>query len=268
METLKAEEKKSIKKAADLLLNSNYAIVLTGAGISTESGIPDFRGDSGIWKKYKPEIYGSFQSFLADPSKFWKMAEKIAPTLFDAKPNPGHYAIAELEKFNIVKALITQNVDELHQKAGSIIVYEVHGSVNRFTCLGCRASYTKEQIMRKLKKEKKSAPGCNYCGAPLKPSVVLFGEMLPNFEKYMSIDLAKKSDVMLIAGSSLSVAPICDLPIYTLSEGGKLIIVNDEPTDLDDRAEVVINNKTGIVLPLIMEEIKKNYIKNKANTKN
>jgi NAD-dependent deacetylase len=268
METLQGEEKKSIKKAADLLLNSNYAIVLTGAGISTESGIPDFRGDSGIWKKYKPEIYGSFQSFLADPSKFWKMAEKIAPTLFDAKPNPGHYAIAELEKLNIVKALITQNVDELHQKAGSIIVYEVHGSVNRFTCLGCRASYTKEQIMRKLKREKRNAPGCNYCGAPLKPSVVLFGEMLPNFEKYMSIDLAKKSDVMLIAGSSLSVAPICDLPIYTLSEGGKLIIVNDEPTDLDERAEVVINNKTGTVLPLIVEEIKKNYIEKKVNTKN
>ncbi|MFX0021112.1 MAG: NAD-dependent deacetylase [Candidatus Hermodarchaeota archaeon] len=267
MDTLKPKEKESIKKAADLLFNSNYAIALTGAGISTESGIPDFRGDSGIWKKYKPEIYGTFQSFLADPSKFWKMAEKIAPALFDAKPNPGHYAIAELEKLNIVKALITQNVDELHQKAGSIIVYEVHGSVYRFTCLGCRASYTKEQIMRKLKKEKKVAPGCNYCGAPLKPSVVLFGEMLPNFEKYMAIDLAKKTDVMLIAGSSLSVVPICDLPLYTLSEGGKLIIVNDEPTDLDERAEVVINNKTGIVLPLIVEEIKKIYNQIELNKK-
>ncbi len=268
MDTSKHKEKESIRKAADLLFNSNYAIVLTGAGVSTESGVPDFRSESGIWKKYKPEIYGSFQSFLADPSKFWKMAEKIAPTLFDAKPNPGHYAIAELEKLNIVKALITQNVDELHQQAGSIIVYEVHGSVNRFTCLGCRASYTKEQIMRKLKKEKKSAPGCNYCGAPLKPSVVLFGEMLPNFEKYMSVDLAKKSDVMLIAGSSLSVAPICDLPLYTLSEGGKLIIVNDEPTDLDERAEVVINNKTGVILPLIVEEIKKINEQKESNAKN
>ncbi|MFW9820908.1 MAG: NAD-dependent deacetylase [Candidatus Thorarchaeota archaeon] len=268
MDTSKQKEKESVRKAAKLLLNSNYSIVLTGAGISTESGIPDFRGDSGIWKKYKPEIYGSFQSFLADPSKFWKMAEKIAPTLFDAKPNPGHYAIAELENLNIIKAVITQNVDELHQKAGNIIVYEVHGSVNRFTCLGCRASYTKEQIMRKLKKEKKSTPGCNYCGAPLKPSVVLFGEGLPNFEKYMSIELAKKSDVMLIAGSSLSVAPICDLPLYTLSEGGKLIIVNDESTDLDERAEVVINNKTGIILPLIVEEIKKIKGETEINTKN
>jgi len=257
MDTLQPLEKESIRKASELLFNSKYAIVLTGAGISTESGIPDFRGDSGIWKKYKPEIYGTIQSFLTDPSKFWKMAEEIAPTLFNAEPNPGHYAIAELERLNIIKAIITQNVDELHQKAGNIIVYEVHGNINRFTCLGCRASYTKEQIMRKIKKEKNQAPGCNYCGAPLKPSVVLFGENLPNFEKYMSVDLAKKSDVMLIAGSSLTVAPICDLPLYTLSEGGKIIIVNEEPTYLDERAEIIINNKTGTILPLILDEIKK-----------
>ncbi|UCC19444.1 MAG: NAD-dependent deacylase [Promethearchaeota archaeon] len=257
MKKLKPKEIEDIRRAAELLFLSKNAIVLSGAGISTESGIPDFRGDSGIWEKYKPEIYGNIQSFLTDPSKFWKMAEDIAPTLFSAEPNPGHYAIADLEKMNIVKAVITQNIDQLHQKAGSIIVYEVHGNINRFTCLGCRASYNKEQILRKLKKEKKQVPGCNYCGAPLKPSVVLFGENLPNFEKYMSIDLAKKSDLMLIAGSSLEVAPICDLPLYTLSEGGKLIIVNDEPTGLDKRAEIVLNNKTGTILPLIVEQIKK-----------
>ena len=255
MKTLKPKDIESIRKASELLLKSKNAVVLTGAGISTESGIPDFRGESGIWEKYKPEIYGSIQSFLRDPSKFWKMAEEIAPTLFNAEPNPGHHAIASLEKMNIVKATITQNIDELHQKAGSIIIYEVHGNINRFSCLGCRASYNKEQVLRKVKKEK--SPACNYCGAPLKPSVVLFGEQLPNFEKYMSIDLAKKSDVMLIAGSSLTVVPICDLPLYTLREGGKLIIINDEPTDLDDRAEVVINHKTGTILPLIVEEIEK-----------
>jgi len=244
-----------IKKAAQLLINSKHAIVLTGAGVSTESGIPDFRGEDGIWKKYEPEIYGNIQSFLKDPSKFWKMAEDIAPTLFDAKPNPGHLAIAELEKMNIVKAIITQNIDELHQKAGSIIVYEVHGNINRFSCMGCRASYNKEQVLKKLKKER--PPLCDYCAAPLRPSVVLFGENLPNFEKYMSIDLAKKSDLMLIAGSSLEVAPICDLPIFTLSNKGNLIIVNDQPTHLDDRAEVLFNDKTGLVLPMILEEIKK-----------
>ncbi|MFX1503409.1 MAG: NAD-dependent deacetylase [Promethearchaeota archaeon] len=257
MATLKLIEKKSIIRAAKLLVNSKHAIVLTGAGISTESGIPDFRGDHGIWQKYKPEIYGSIQSFLNDPTKFWKMAEEIAPTLFNAEPNSGHYAIADLEKLDIIKAIITQNVDELHQKAGSVIVYEVHGNINRFTCLGCRASYNKEQVLSKLKKEKHLPPVCNYCGTPIKPSVVLFGENLPNFEKYMAVDLAKKSDLMLIAGSSLEVAPACDLPLYTLSRGGKLIIINDEPTDLDHRAEIVINNKLGTILPLIVDEIKR-----------
>ncbi len=268
MDTLKFVDKENIRKAAKLLLNSKSAIVLTGAGISTESGIPDFRGEGGIWEKYKPEIYGNIQSFLRDPSKFWQMAEDIAPTLFNAEPNPGHYAIADLEKMNIIKAVITQNVDELHQKAGSIIVYEVHGNINRFTCLGCRASYSKEQLLRKLKKEKNIPPVCDYCAAPLKPSVVLFGEDLPNFEKYMSIDLAKKSDIMLIAGSSLLVAPICDLPIFTLRNKGKIIIINDEPTHLDERAEIVINNKTGIVLPLIVEEIVKIQQKLESETHN
>ena len=257
MKTLTSSQKENIKIAAELLINSKHSIVLTGAGISTESGIPDFRGEGGIWEKYKSEIYGNIESFLKDPSKFWKMAEEIAPTLFNAEPNPGHSALAELEKMKIIKAIITQNIDELHQKAGAVIVYEVHGNINRFTCLGCRASYAKEQVLSKLKRIKKSAPLCDFCGTPLKPSVVLFGEDLPKFEKYMSIDLAKKADVMIIAGSSLTVAPICDLPVYTLSGAGKLIIVNDRPTYLDDKAEIVINHKTEVILPLIVEEIKK-----------
>ncbi|MFW9877153.1 MAG: NAD-dependent deacetylase [Candidatus Thorarchaeota archaeon] len=263
MKTISEIDRKKIKKAAEMLLKAKNAIVLTGAGVSTESGIPDFRGENGIWAKYNPEIYGDIQSFLKDPSKFWKMAEDIAPTLFSAKPNPGHFALAELEKMKLIKAIITQNVDGLHQKAGAIIVYEVHGNINRFSCLGCKASYSKEKVLNKLKKEKGSPPACDYCAAPLKPSVVLFGENLPSFEKYMSIDLAKKTDVMLIAGSSLTVSPICDLPVYTLGVGGKLIIINDQTTHLDYKAEIVINNKTGVILPLIVEEIKK--IKDKQN---
>lgn len=257
MKVVRLIEKKKIQKAASLLLNSKEAIVLTGAGVSTESGIPDFRSEGGIWEKYKPEIYGNINAFLKNPAKFWEMAQKIAPNLFKAKPNPGHYAIAELEKLGIIKAVITQNIDELHQKAGSIIVYEIHGSVNRFNCIACNASYTKEQILKKLKREKRGGPSCEYCAAPLKPSAVLFGEPLPRFEKFQSQALAQKADVMLIAGSSLSVAPVCYLPLYTLRENGKIIIVNDQPTDLDDKAAVVIHHKTGTVLPLIVEEIKK-----------
>lgn len=257
MKILKLIERKKIRRAAELLLNSESAIALTGAGVSTESGIPDFRGEGGIWEKYKPEIYGNIKAFLKDPSKFWDMAQKVAPKLFTADPNPGHDALAELEKMNILKGIITQNIDELHQKAGAVLVYEVHGNINRFSCFGCRASYTRKQVMRKLKKEKKYPPQCDICSAPLKPSVVLFGEALPTFEIYQSQALSEKADVMLIAGSSLSVAPVCDLPVYTLREGGKLIIVNDRPTHMDDKAEVVIHHKTGTILPLIVEEIKK-----------
>lgn len=256
MKVIRIIEKKKIQKAAELLANSKRAIVLTGAGISTESGIPDFRGEGGVWEKYKVEIYGNIKAFMKDPTKFWEMAEKMAPTLFKAKPNMGHMAIAELEKMNIIKGVITQNIDELHQKAGSILVYEVHGNVNRFDCYGCKASYTKDQVIRKLKKEKNYPPQCDACSAPLKPSVTLFGESLPNFEIYQSQALSKEADVMLIAGSSLSVAPACDLPLYTLREDGKLIIVNDQPTYLDERAEVVIHHKTGTVLPLIVEQVK------------
>ena len=136
------------------------------------------------------------------------------------------------------------------------MVYEVHGNVNRFTCFGCRASYNKDQILRKTKKRRKGPPTCDICGSPLKPSVVLFGEALPTFEIYQSQALSEKADVMLIAGSSLSVAPVCDLPIITIREGGKLIIVNDKPTHLDDKADVVIHHKTGTVLPLITEAVK------------
>jgi NAD-dependent deacetylase len=256
MKILRIIEKKKILQAAELLFNSKEAVALTGAGISTESGIPDFRGEGGIWEKYKPEIYGNIKAFLRDPAKFWQMAEKVAPTLFKAKPNPGHYALAELEKMDIIKAVITQNIDELHQKAGSIIVYEVHGNINRFDCFGCKASYSKEQVMKKMKKEKNYPPLCDVCSAPLKPSVKLFGESLPTFEIYQSQALAQKADVMLIAGSSLEVAPVCDLPLYTLREKGKLIIVNDQPTHLDERAAVVIRHKTGTILPLIVEQIK------------
>lgn len=257
MKLLKLIEKQNIHRAAELLLNSKHAIALTGAGISTESGIPDFRGEGGIWEKYKPEIYGNIQAFIKNPTKFWELAEKVAPNIFKAKPNPGHIALAELEKMDILKAIVTQNIDELHQKAGSVIVYEIHGNINRFNCYGCRASYTKDQVLHKLKRKKEYPPTCDICAAPLKPSVVLFGESLPTFEIYQSQALSQKADIMLIAGSSLSVAPACDLPLYTLREGGKLIIVNDKETHLDEKSEVVIHHKTGIILPLIVEEILK-----------
>jgi NAD-dependent deacetylase len=246
---------KSVTKLARMIIDSKYAIVLTGAGISTESGIPDFRSPGGLWDKFSPDIYGNIHSFLENPFKFWEMAEKIAPNIFKAKPNPAHYALAELEKKNLIKAIITQNVDGLHQKAGSVLVYEIHGNIDRFVCFGCRASYPREQVIRKLKKEKHYPPICDMCKAPLKPSAVLFGEDLPKFEYYQSHALAEKSDLMIVAGSSLEVAPVCDLPNLTLKYGGKLAIVNDVPTYMDEKAELNIIGRLGTILPLVVSKI-------------
>ena len=254
----------SIAKLAKMIIDAKQTTVLTGAGISTESGIPDFRSPGGLWEKYAPEIYANIHSFLKNPTKFWEMAEKIAPNIFNAKPNPAHYALAELEKIDKIKAIITQNIDGLHQKAGSVIVYEVHGNIEHLICLGCRSSYPKKQVIKQLKKEKNYPPICDMCGAPLKPSVVLFGEDLPKFEFYQSHALSEKSDLMIVAGSSLEVAPVSEFPNLTIKYGGKLVIINDMPTHMDKKAELVIIGKLGTVLPLIVKKVKE-LLKNKNN---
>ncbi|MBN1214571.1 MAG: NAD-dependent deacylase [Candidatus Lokiarchaeota archaeon] len=258
---LDLKDRIKIQKISTYLLDSSNAIALTGAGISTNSGIPHFRGKGGIWDIYKPEIYGNIEAYQKNPEKFWKMAEKIAPKLFSAKPNPGHYALAELEKMNIIKGIITQNIDQLHHKAGSIIVYEVHGNINHFICLNCKKTYSKKEISKIKKKNLLIPPRCKICQSPLKPSVILFGETLPSFEYFKSKELVAKADILLVAGSSLSVNPIATFPLHTLKNGGKLIIINDEPTYLDDKADIVIINKTEIILPLILEQIKKERFK-------
>lgn len=265
MKIVRESEEQKINEISKLLLNSSSTIALTGAGISTNSGIPEFRGKEGIWKKYSIKKFGTFESFQRDPMKFWKMAKKIAPKLFTAEPNPGHYALAELEKMNIIKGIITQNIDQLHQKAGTIIVYEIHGNINSCICLNCKASYTRQQCIKIQKKENLFPPRCGICSSPLKPSVIIFGERLPTFEFFKSQQLAKKADLLLIAGSSLTVNPVANLPLYTLNNGGKLIIINDQPTYLDKKAEIVIQNKTEIILPLIVEQIKKRVLQKKED---
>ncbi len=243
-----------IASVAQLLLEAQYAISLTGAGISTESGIPDFRGRSGIWKEFNPILYGNIETMKRDPSFFWKLAKRIAPTLLKARPNPGHYALAELERMGIIRAIITQNIDGLHQLAGSKVVFEVHGSLHNFTCMKCETSYTREEIVPKIFKE---VPKCDNCGGFLKPDVVLFGESLPLDQIQYSQTAALEADLMLIAGSALEVIPVNQLPQTVINQGGKMVIINDEPTWLDDHAEIVIHEKTGIVLPKIVEELKK-----------
>lgn len=242
-----------INSIVQLLFEAKYAIVLTGAGISTESGIPDFRGKSGIWKEFNPIIYGNIEILKKDPTIFWKLGKKIAPTLLKAKPNVGHYALAELEKLDIIKCIITQNIDGLHQQAGSKIVYEVHGSLRNFTCMQCKKNYSQDEIIPKIFK---GMPKCDDCGGFIKPDVVLFGESLPIDQIQYSHKAALEADLMLVAGSALEVLPVNQLPQAVLNHGGQLVIINDEPTWLDDHAKIVIHEKTGVILPKIVEELK------------
>ena len=184
--------------AAELIYNAKYGICLTGAGISTESGIPDFRSPTtGLWAKYEPEIYANLENFLRDPRLFWEMAKKIAPALFRDQTKPMHKILSKLELLGHLKAIITQNVDGLHQAAGSSLVYELHGNVFEYQCVGCRGSYSFKRMQQKVKSERESGPMCDVCGMPLKPNVVLFGEDLPRGIWLESVALSEKCDLFL-----------------------------------------------------------------------
>lgn len=242
----------SIQKAADLLRAAKHAVALTGAGHSTASGIPDFRSpESGLWEKYDPMVVASIQSFLANPRLFYDWIRPLARQTAEAKPNPAHYALARLEAQGILKAVITQNIDDLHTQAGSRRVLELHGNLRTATCVRCGKKVASETIVRRFLEED-WLPTCE-CGGAIKPDVVLFGEMLP-VDVFMAADAeARACDVMLVAGSSLEVYPAADLPFVARQHGARLIIVNLQPTPADGVAEVVIHDNVAVALPRIAD---------------
>ncbi len=244
-----------IKAAAKILANAKHAVVFTGAGVSAESGVPTFRGSGGLWTKYDPEEVASISGFRRNPRAFWEFAKELLVKK-DAKPNPAHYAIAELEKMGIVKAVITQNVDMLHQRAGSKRVLELHGSMEYIDCLDCGETYTWDDIVEVLIRG--DVPKCTRCGSLyLKPRVVFFGEPLPQDVLAEAMEESVKADVFMVVGSSLVVYPAAKLPMIARSKGAKMVIVNLEPTVGDNIFDVVINGKAGEILPKIVEEVKK-----------
>ncbi|GAB4320447.1 MAG: NAD-dependent protein deacetylase [Promethearchaeota archaeon] len=254
-EQVRPESREAIRRVAELLVGAKHCVVLTGAGMSTESGIPDFRSPkTGLWAKFQPSV-AELETFLTNPLAFWKMAKKVAPTLFSAKPNAGHVVLAKLEDEGLVRAIITQNVDGLHQKAGSLFVFEVHGNVEEMSCVGCGATYGVDQVLRKVKKEKQIPPLCDICSAPLKPNVVLFGEALPRATLYESIAQSERADLFLVCGSSLEVSPANTFPVYCLNKGGRLAIFNVEPTHLDYKAVATVREKLGASLPLLYRAV-------------
>ena len=224
-------------------------VVLTGAGISTESGIPDFRSPTGLWAEFDPREYATIEAFRADPEKVWRFYAPRISMLVDARPNAAHLALAELERVGLVRAVVTQNIDLLHERAGSSDVVEVHGSIRTATCLQCGASASLSRVLELLAARAGKAPRCDSCAAVLKPDVVFFGEVLPEEASERAYELARAARLMLVVGSSLEVFPIAGLPDETLAARGKVAIVNLGETSFDRRAAVRIEASAVAVLP-------------------
>jgi NAD-dependent deacetylase len=240
----------TVDALADLIRGHRPCVVLTGAGISTESGIPDFRSPTGIWATYDPMEYATIDAFLRDPVKVWDFYARRLQALGGAEPNEGHRALAELEERGWVEAVITQNIDRLHERAGSRTLVEVHGSIRTSSCLDCGTVVQFADVVELL-----PVPHCPACGRVLKPDVVMFGELLPVAQIARAEQLACEAGVLLVVGSSLEVYPVAGLPLQTLANGGELAIVNRGSTPFDTRATVVIDGGAGETLLALADRL-------------
>ncbi len=256
-----------IERAARDLVNSKYAVALTGAGISTESGIPDFRGPSGIWTK-NPEAerraYRGYARFIEDPKAWWQERLNSPGLLGDLEkvtPNPGHYALADLEKMGILKCVITQNVDALHEKAGTRNVLEYHGNMSKLRCIACTSRFHRDEFdLAKLVRENQLPPLCPNCGGVIKTDGVAFGEPIPPDVAHKSLEEAWKCDLMLICGTSAVVYPFAELPRIARQQKAVTIVeVNAVPTPLTSEgvSAYLIQGKTGEILPQIVKEVRR-----------
>ena len=245
-------------RVAELIVGAKRVVVFSGAGISTESGIPDFRSPGGIWERFDPDDF-TYQRFVRRPEtrRIWWQLFRERGLSSEIKPNPAHYAIRELEQMGKLDAVITQNIDNLHQRAGvpDEKVFELHGNVLSTVCLGCGRRYHFEQIMGKLDRGEE-VPDCESCGGILKPGIVFFGEALPEEVFREAGRRASRADLFLVIGSSLIVYPAAEIPLEALSSGAKLIIINLSPTPLDDRAAVLIKASAGETMTKVIERLR------------
>ncbi|MGF1505901.1 MAG: NAD-dependent deacetylase [Anaerolineae bacterium] len=244
-----------INKAAALIRNARHTVVLTGAGISTPSGIPDFRSPgSGLWSNADPHVVASMFGFRQHPEAFFEWIRPVADVLLKAQPNPAHEALARLERLGHVQAIITQNIDMQHTRAGSQTVHEVHGSMAKGTCCTCYTTYAMTDFVDDFIRTGE-IPRCPQDGGMIKPDVVLFGEALPYQQLDAALRAARTCDLMIVAGSSLEVAPVSNMPEVALAHGARLIVVNFEQTYIDHRADVVLHTDVARILPFIVDMV-------------
>lgn len=244
-----------ILKAALLLQENQRIIAFTGAGISVESGIHDFRSEGGLWSRYDPAIYATIEGFLNHPEKYWTMAKELGPQILAAQPNSAHLALADLERLDKLHCVITQNIDFLHTRAGNSYVLELHGTYRTCHCLDCRTEFSREHIIERLEADE-VPPRCT-CGGLIKSDTVLFGEPLPADVVQQADMEARRADLMIVIGSSLSVYPAASFPLVAKENHAKLIIINKEPTPFDRLADVTLHGEAGKILPLVVEELQK-----------
>jgi len=242
------------EKASELkkiIATSDQIVVFTGAGFSAESGISTFRGAGGLWSKYDPYIYANIDVFMQDSTYYWNFfKDERYPVIKKAKPNDGHYVLVELEKIGKLYRVITQNIDGLHQEAGSSNVIELHGTTRKINCMNCDKKYTMDEAYNLLQKE--LPPKCT-CGGNLKPGTVLFGEPLPQVALEMAKLAAKNCDLFLVLGSSLVVYPAASMPRIAKKNGASLVIINIDPTPFDEVADLVINESASKILSAVID---------------
>ncbi len=248
----------AVYRAAQLLLGARHAVALVGAGLSRESGIPTFRGEGGLWTRFGEPPMNQYQRFLANPRAWWlqRLEESRHPSEFTeaiqrARPNPGHYALAELERLGLLKHVITQNVDNLHFVAGSVNVTEIHGNRTRLRCVACG----RREPVRAFAPEE-VPPRCPTCGGLVKSDTVMFGEPIPPAALAECERQTRQCDVMLVVGTSGSVYPAADYPVRVLMQGGALIESNVDDTPFTPHAAVVLRGPSGVLLPQVVEAVK------------
>jgi NAD-dependent deacetylase len=248
-----------LKQVAQWIVSSERVIVFSGAGLSTESGIPDFRSPGGVWDRYDPEDF-YFQNFVASESsreKYWQMATEMWEPIKQAQPNQAHLAIAELEKLGKLDCVITQNIDGLHFKAENSEekVLQLHGTAIFVSCLSCKKRYDRNEIQERIKKGQK-APRCDDCGGILKPATISFGQSMPEEETREAYHRSSLCDLFIVIGSSLVVQPAASMPLVAKRNGGRLVIINRDPTPYDDMADLLIHGQAGPTMGSILEYVK------------
>jgi NAD-dependent deacetylase len=245
----------NIEYTTELLRKAKYAVVLTGAGISTPSGIPDFRSEgTGLWSRDEPLEVASLSTFRTDPERFYLWFRPLANQIYNTAPNPAHLALAELERAGCIQSIITQNIDALHHKAGSKKVVEMHGTLRTLSCTQCFRQAEAQDYLKDFVDHGK-LPRCPLCNGLLKPDVILFGEQLPQKAWYEAQRESRRCDLMLVAGSSLEVLPVAGLPMQAIDRGAHLVILNHAITYLNVRADVVIQEDVAAILPVIAEQV-------------